>query len=233
MIIKSIELNNYCGISHLVCRFKSGVNIIDNADILRAVYKVINGDFSESPDITAEIMPLTNQQINTRGSPDEAKSFNIFDFSDSAVYSDYFNLYKHLDDLHKKEKLLKTDGIIATRFFRHRLNKYIKSFTPFFYSGEKDYRVVLRSDGIFSAVNAENQPLEMNNKNERTFFELMCFLKLREFWNDTEKTVNMNYEKRPFIISGLPKNYCRKLKESKLFDKEEQVFITTAQFGFF
>ena len=233
MIIKSIELNNYCGISHLVCRFKSGVNIIDNADILRAVYKVIDGDFSESPDITAEIIPHANQQINTRGSPDDANDLNVFDFSAPAVYSDYFNLYKHLEDLHKKEKLLKTDGIIATRFFRHRLNKYIKSFTPFFYSGEKDYRVVLRSDGIFSAVNAENQPLEMNNKNEKTFFELMCFLKLREFWNDTEKAVNMNYEKRPFIISGLPKNYCRKLKESKLFDKEEQVFITTGQFGFF
>ena len=227
MIIKSIELNNYCGISHLVCHFKSGVNIIDNADVLKAVYKVINGDFSESPDITAEIIPHANQQINTRGSPDEAKSFNIFDFSDSAVYSDYFNLYKHLDDLHKKEKLLKTDGIIATRFFRHRLNKYIKSFTPFFYSGEKDYRVVLRSDGNFSVVNAENQPLIMNNKKEKAFFELMCFLKLREFWSDTEKTVNMNYEKRPLIISGLPKNYCRKLKESKLFGKEEQVFITT------
>lgn len=233
MIIKSIELNNYCSISHLVCRFKSGVNIIDNADVLRAVYKVINGDFTESPDITAEITPLTNQQINTRGSHDETKIFIIFVFSDTAVYSDYFNFYKHLDDLHKKEKLLKTDGIIATRFFRHRLNKYIKSFTPFFYSWEKGYRVILGSDGIFSVVDAENQPLKMNNKNERTFFELMCFLKLREFWNDTEKAVNMNYEKRPFIISGLPKNYCRKLKESKLFDKEEQVFIATAQLGFF
>jgi len=228
VIIKSIELNNYCGISHFACRFQSGINIIDNADILRAVFKVINGDFSESPEITAEIVPHANQQINTRGSPNEAKSFNIFDFSDSAVYSEYFNLYKHLDDPHKKEKLLKTDGIIATRFFRHRLNKYIKSFTPFFYPGEKGHKVVLRSDGIFSAVNAENQPLEMNNKNERTFFELMCFLKLREFWSDTEKAVNMNYEKRPLIISGLPKNYCRKLKESKLFGKEEQVFITTA-----
>lgn len=80
MIIKSIELNNYCGISHLVCHFKSGVNIIDNADVLKAVYKVINGDFSESPDITAEITPHANQQINTRGSPNETKSFNIFVF---------------------------------------------------------------------------------------------------------------------------------------------------------
>ncbi|HAL19612.1 MAG TPA: hypothetical protein DCP17_02525 [Ruminococcaceae bacterium] len=233
MIIKSFELNNYCGISHLVCHFKSGVNIIDNADVLKAVYKVINGDFSESPDITAEITPHANQQINTRGSPNETKSFNIFVFSDTAVYSDYFNLYKHLDDLHKKEKLLKTDGIIATRFFRHRLNKYIKSFKPFAYPGKNGYKIILQSDGKFSAVNAENQPLIMNNKKEKAFFELMCFLKLREFWNDTEKAVNMNYEKRPFIISGLPKNYCRKLKESKLFDKEEQVFIATAQFGFF
>ena len=221
MIIKSIELNNYCGISHLVCHFKSGVNIIDNADVLKAVYKVINGDFSESPNITAEIMPHANQQINTRGSPDDANDLNVFDFSAPAVYSDYFNLYKHIDDLHKKEKLLKTDGIIATRFFRHRLNKYIKSFKPFAYPGENGHKVVLRSDGNFSVVNAE------------TFFELMCFMKLREFWNDTEKAVNMNYEKRPFIISGLPKNYCRQLKESKLFDKEEQVFIATAQFGFF
>lgn len=233
MIIKSIELNNYCGISHLVCHFKSGVNIIDNADVLKAVYKVINGDFSESPDITAEIIPHANQQINTRGSPDDANDLNVFDFSATAVYSDYFNFYKHLDDLHKKEKLLKTDGIIATRFFRHRLNKYIKSFKPFAYPGKNGYKILLQSDGKFSAVNAENQPLIMNNKKERTFFELMCFLKLREFWNDTEKAVNMNYEKRPFIISGLPKNYCRKLKESKLFDKEEQVFIATAQFGFF
>ncbi len=228
MIIKSIELNNYCGISHLVCHFKSGVNIIDNADVLRAVYTVVNGDFSESPDITAEITPLANQQINTRGSPDEVKSFNIFDFSDSAVYSEYFNLYKHLDDPHKKEKLLKTDGIIATRFFRHRLNKYIKCFKPFDYPEKNGYKVILQSDGKFSAVNAEIQPLEMNNKNEKAFFELMCFLKLREFWSDTEKAVNMNYEERPLIISGLPKNYCRRIKESKIFGKEEQVFITIA-----
>ena len=228
MIIKSIELNNYCGISHLVCRFKSGVNIIDNADVLRAVYTVVSGDFSENPDITAEITPPANQQINTRGSPDETKSFNIFDFSDSAVYSEYFNLYKHLDDPHKKEKLLKTDGIIATRFFRYQLNKYIKCFNPFDYPEKNGYKVILQSNGKFSAVNNENQPLEMNNKKDKVFFELMCFLKLREFWSNTEKTVNMNYEKRPLIILGLPKNYCRKLKESKLFGKEEQVFITTA-----
>ena len=227
MIIKSIKINNYCGISHLVCHFKSGVNIIDNADILGAVYKVINGDFSESPDITAEIIPHANQQINTRGSPDEAKSFNIFDFSDSAVYSEYFNLYKHLDDLHKKEKLLKTDGIIATRFFRYQLNKYIKSFKPFTYTGKNRYKVILQSDGKFSAVNAKNQPLEMNNKNEKAFFELICFIKLREFWSDTEKTVNMNYEKRPLIISGIPKSYCNRLKKSKLLNKEEQVFISS------
>lgn len=74
MIIKSIKINNYCGISHLVCHFKSEVNIIDNADILRAVYKVINGDFSENPDITAETIPYTNQKTNTRGSPDVNKS---------------------------------------------------------------------------------------------------------------------------------------------------------------
>lgn len=49
MIIKSIELNNYCGISHLVCRFKSGANIIDNADILRRFIMLINeGIFEDS-----------------------------------------------------------------------------------------------------------------------------------------------------------------------------------------
>ena len=116
MIIKSIELNNYCGISHLVCHFKSGVNIIDNADVLKAVYEVINGDFSESPDITAEIISHANQQINTRGSPDDASDLNVFDFSAPAVYSDYFNLYKHLDDLHKKEKLLKPTELLQPVF---------------------------------------------------------------------------------------------------------------------
>ncbi len=227
MIIKSIKINNYCGISHLVCNFKSGVNIIDNADILGAVYKVISGNFSESPDITAEIIPHANQQINTRGSPDEAKSFNIFDFSDSAVYSEYFNLYKYIDDKRTNKPSVKIGGIAATHFFRHRLNKYIKSFKPFTYTGKNRYKVILQSDGKFSAVNAENQPLEMNNKNEKAFFELICFIKLREFWSDTEKTVNMNYEKRPLIISGIPKSYCNRLKESKLLDKEEQVFISS------
>lgn len=49
VIIKSIELNNYCGISHLVCRFKSGANIIDNADILRRFIMLINeGIFEDS-----------------------------------------------------------------------------------------------------------------------------------------------------------------------------------------
>jgi len=243
MKIKRLVIENFGKIDRFECYLEDDINVIDDNDdydVMLALAGALSYPVSEIGDFHSRIRKGTNIQIftdkmddirrlnemNITGVSKESLACSIFFNSKEVSFCDRLSKYKEYDDIYGDRKFARiTDHFGGSRVFQSFLKEYISTIKPFLLVKGKNIKAELSKEGCFRCV--DDYCL---SSQEKLLFDLYCFGRLHEFWEEASLLRTLESPNMPLMIGNVFEYLDHDKKRServfkRIFDTRSQVLL--------
>lgn len=194
---------------------------IDKRYNIRGTKKIGRDYFDISVYYDGSMVDCTEEYFNLIGQNEEMNSLMFFSNYDGDIYTYKFNQYKYAREYYTDDNFARiTNNYGLTRSFRGFISQYIRNFKPIMFNG--NHYLKLNEQGVFYADG--NMPLSDLEENE---FNYLCFLSIADFWDRAEKIRNLNFIKKPMIVSSFIEtdDFLYTLKRTNKLNRQTILFL--------
>lgn len=252
-MVRRIILENVGASERFDAAFQTGLNIIKTKNTDEVAYslgyitnnvplcKSFPVRLCENSKIFAEISLDGEYVFDSSAKSDKEKISSLFSksreedeicFYANGKFKNYISrlaYYKDHEFFYPNGRLARlTNGICLVRSFRAYLTEYIRKFKPQRLNPNKDYFINISETGEFF-VYRENRKKVFLSAIEETLFDFFCFLNIIEFWEGFEAIKDLNFIKKPIIITDLFERIDESIPKKHIINRlkklDRQIFL--------
>lgn len=140
--------------------------------------------------------------------------------------------YKNITDFYTVSQFKSlTNGFGTTRAFRNFISDYINNFKPLRLENKKDIFLHLSKNGELIVKHQNGTDAVVLSEGENTLYHYFCFITTADFWDKFEEIRNLNFIRKPLIISSFIErmdeniNVCEILKRTDALNRQTIMFV--------